>query len=322
MRSRHLERRRDNDKKGTRTSCPLAYQRCETFAYTCEACARVYLKVRWGSVTDKGWPGALLQAQGRSGMKTGKRKDLQPALSTSGEWRIWFAVAVAVAACGGKGGLCFTGDSSQDGVGIPSRGAGGETADGLGGSGGGGMAGMGGVTTAGGMTTAGGGVTSQGGSAGTEQDGGVNDSAFGESPDSSGDEFVVGIDAGTGCPPAPTVYTSYPSQLLTDPTSGCVLSVLYINSDAGLNCPPLSLPPTLCLSSLLPLADPETGCATGFRCAIPTDCALGAACPTTDAGVACPPVTFPSQFCVVLLTLVDPTTGCVAGFTCKSPVPF
>ena len=255
-------------------------------------------------------------------MKTGNRKNLQLTLSTSGGRRMLFAVAVAVAACGGKGGLRFTGDSSQDGVGIPGGGAGGETADGLGGSGGGSTEGTGGVTTTEGMTSASGGVTSQGGSAGTDQDGGVSDSACGESPDSLGDESVVGIDAGTGCPPAPTIFTTYPSQLLTDPASGCVLSVRYINSDAGMNCPPLNLPPTLCLSSLLPLADPETGCATGFRCAFPSDCALGAGCPTTEAGVACPPVTFPSQFCVVLLTVVDPSTGCVAGFTCKSPPPF
>ena len=297
------------------------YRRCETFAYTCEACARVYLKVLWGSVTDKAWPGAILQAQGRSGMKTGNRENLQPALSTSGEWRILFAVAVAVAACGGKGGLRFSGDGSQDGVGVPSGGAGGETADGPGGSGGGSTEGTGGVTTTGGMTTASGGVTSQGGGAGTDQDGGANDGASVESTDSSGDESVVGIDAGTGCPPPPIVYTRYPSQLLTDPATGCVLSIFYINTDAGVNCPPLNLPPTLCFSSLLPVTDPETGCATGFRCAFPSDCALGAACPTTDAGVACPPVTFPSQFCVLLLTVVDPTTGCVGGFTCKGIPP-
>ena len=109
--------------------------------------ARVYLKALWGSVTDKAGPGAILQAQRRSGMKTGNRKGLQPALSTSGEWRILFAVAVAVAACGGKGGLRFTGDSSQDGVGIPS--GGGEAADGLGGSGGGGTGVTDSVTTTG-----------------------------------------------------------------------------------------------------------------------------------------------------------------------------
>jgi hypothetical protein len=158
-------------------------------------------------------------------------------------------------------------------------------------------------------------------SAGTHQDGGANDSALVKSPDASGDDSVVGIDASTGCPPAPTVLPKYSSQLLTDPATGCVLSVLYTNSDAAVDCPPLNLPPTLCLSSLSPLADPITGCATGFSCAFPSDCALGGGCPTTDAGVACPPTNFPEQFCVVLLTVVDPTTGCVGGFTCKSPPP-
>jgi hypothetical protein len=254
-------------------------------------------------------------------MKTSNRETMEPALSTSGEWRILVAVAVAMAACGGKGGLRFTGDSSQDGGRLSSGGAGGEPANGLGGSGGASTEATGGVTTTEGMTTASGGVTSQGGSAGTDQDRGVRDSASGESPDSSGDGSVVGIDAGTGCPPAPIVSTDYPSQLLTDPASGCVLSVLYTNSDAGVTCPPLNLPPTLCLSSLLPVADPITECATGFRCAFPSDCALGAGCPTTDAGVACPPLVFPTQFCVILLTVVDPSTGCVAGFACKGIPP-
>jgi len=286
------------------------YRRRETFAYTCEGCARAYLKVGCGSVTDKGWPGTHLQARGRSGMKTGNRENLQPALLTSGEWRILFAVAVAVAACGGKGGLRFAGDSSQNGVGVTSGGADGGTADGPGGSGGGSTEGTGGVTTTGGMTTASGGVTSQGGRAGADQDGGANDSSSVESIDSLGDESVVRIDAGIGCPPPPTVHTGYPSQLLTDPATGCVLSVFSINIDVGVNCPPLNLPPTLCFSSLLPVTDPETGCATGFSCAFPTDCALGAACPTTDAGAACPPVTFPSQFCVVLLTLERAVKTC------------
>ena len=213
---------------------------------------------------------------------------MQPALSTSAKWRFLFAAAVAVAACGGKGALRLNGGSSQDGVGVPSGGAGGETAGGLGGTGGGGTAGMGGVTSTGGRTTASGGATAQGGSAATAQDGGVNDSAVVASPDSSGDDSVVGSDAGTGCPPAPTVLPQHPGQLLTDPATGCVLSVIYPNPDTGVSCPPLNLPPTLCLSSLLPVSDPSTGCATGFRCAFPSDCALGAGCPTTDAGVACP----------------------------------
>jgi len=227
---------------------------------------------------------------------------MQSALSMSGEWRRLVALTVAVAACGGKGGLRFTGGSSQDGVGTSSGDAGGESADGLRGSGGSSMEGTGGVATTGGMTASGG-VASQGGSAGSDQVGGV-------------------IDAGTNCPPAPTVLPQYSSQLLTDPTTGCVLSVYYTNSDAGVSCAPLNLPPTLCLSSLLPISDPITGCATGFKCAFSTDCALGAGCPTTDAGVDCPPLPFPTQFCVVLLTVVDPSTGCVVAFTCKSPMPF
>jgi hypothetical protein len=51
------DRRCDDDEQGTRTSCTLAHQRCETFGYTCEAWARVYLKVLGGAVTDKSWPG-------------------------------------------------------------------------------------------------------------------------------------------------------------------------------------------------------------------------------------------------------------------------
>jgi hypothetical protein len=218
---------------------------------------------------------------------------MQPALSTT-ERGILFVLAAAAAACGGKGGLHM---------------AGGDTG------------GMGGVTTTGGMTTASGGVSGQGGGVATGQDGGASDSAFMESPDSSGNDSGVGVDAGAGCPPEPTIFPQYQSQLLTDPATGCVLSVFYTNSDAGVSCPPLDLPSTLCLSSLLPVTDPATGCATGFRCAYPTDCALGAGCPTTDAGVACPPLPFPSEFCTVLLTVVDPTTGCVRGFTCKGIPP-
>ena len=180
-----------------------------------------------------------------------------------------------------------------------------------------------------------GGTTSAGGSSGATipgGTGGANGPNGADAADSSTRDAATGcitddacpgpvMDAGTGCPPAPAVFPPYPSQLLTDPATGCVVSVLYTNSDAGVSCPPLNLPPTLCLSSLLPVSDPTTGCATGFRCAFPSDCALGAGCPTTDAGIACPPVVFPPQFCVVLLTVVDPTTGCVGGFTCKGIVP-
>ncbi len=245
---------------------------------------------------------------------------MQPALSTTGRWHLLLAVAVTLVACGGKGGLRLTGGNSGQGGGVVSSGgAGGETTSGLGGSGGGSTEEVGGSTSTGAMANTTGGATSQGGGAGTDQDGAGNDSAVVESPDSSGDDSVVVIDAGTGCPPAPPISPRYPSQLLTDPATGCVVSVFYTNSDAGVNCPPLNLPPTLCISSLLPLTDPITGCATGFECAFPSDCVLGAGCPITDGGVACPPVVFPTQFCIVLLTVVDPTTGCVVGFTCKWP---
>ena len=71
------------------------------------------------------------------------------------------AVAVAVAACGGRGGLRLTGrDGGQGAVGVPTGGAGGETASGLGGSGGGaggssGSSGSGGAGDGGSAGTAG-----------------------------------------------------------------------------------------------------------------------------------------------------------------------
>ena len=85
---------------------------------------------------------------------------MQPALSTTGRWHHLLAVFVAVAACGGKGGLRLTSDGSHGGGGMPSGGAGGERTSGQGGSGGGaggssGSSGSGGVSGGTGFADAG-----------------------------------------------------------------------------------------------------------------------------------------------------------------------